>query len=194
VTYLHSIDPSSGASSALGWSLFRATDSRLVACLLVRGIKAPLEQQCSHYLNAIAAHLNGAQHAQYYLNYRGPVWVEQMEMSMRRDATRCPNETPQQFIGRLIAKANDLLSVQAVGTYLAGNLGTLKLAPPLTWKGTAPKEATKNRVRATLDAGELEIVDQALSKCPGGLAHNLYDAIGIGLHGTGRYRLRGRLG
>lgn len=170
---VYSIDPSSGVSSALGWAMWRG--QALIACGLVRGVKGPLDTRCAHYAAQIPPPVFGG----------CVVWVEQMEMSKQRDG--------KDPVHKLIAKANDLLAVQAVGAHVAGRLGgILRYATPGVWKGSAPKHVTKNRARGTLSAQELQLVDAALSPHPESLAHNLYDSIGVGLHATGRYRLPGR--
>jgi hypothetical protein len=195
VTFLHSIDPGSGKSGALGWALWLGLPCQeptwqLRDCMLIRGVGGTLDARCAHYLADISLRIGHCLSVHY-----GDVWVEEMGMNLRRDGSRRKGEkTLEQVIRRMVASANDLLAVQAVGCSLGGALGKLRLAPPMTWKGTAPKETTANRVRVTLSVPELDIVDRELARHKAeSLHHNLYDALGIGLHGTGRYRLPGRI-
>jgi hypothetical protein len=191
-SYLYSIDPSSGTYAALGWVFWVSEfsdqeDWKLRACGLVRGPeRAKLDDKCEAYYEAISQDLRRQSPWTYNeLTARhawGHVWVEQMRMTMAQDGKK--------GMPAAIAKGNDLLELQAVGAYVAGALGTLRYASPGTWKGQTSKEVTENRVHKYLTPSELAIVREALSKHRDGLAHNLYDAVGIGLHGTGRYRIR----
>jgi hypothetical protein len=174
---IFSIDPSSGATSALGWAAWASNE--LVCAGLVRGLRAKLDSKCQHYADAVklGSHVFGSG--------RRAVFVEQMQMSQGRDGSGEKRT--------IIAKANDLLELQAVGAYVAGALGgSLCYVPVGTWKGSAPKHVTEARARAALSPAELAIVEAELARHRGGLGHNLWDAVGIGLHATGRYRLPGR--
>ncbi len=70
--------------------------------------------------------------------------------------------------------------------------GTLRYVTPNDWKGSTPKDVSQKRSEGKLDGKELAIVERAFADAPGrnGLApskrHNVWDAIGIGLHGVGR--------
>jgi hypothetical protein len=112
------------------------------------------------------------------------VHIEQLSLNSGRDKTR----------GKAIATGNDLLELTSIAALVAGYLrASVTYHPVNTWKGTAPKEITRNRVRATLGPLELHVLDAALAAVgrKKSLHHNLYDAAGIGLHATGRYRIRG---
>jgi hypothetical protein len=94
-----------------------------------------------------------------------------------------------------IAKGNDLLAVQAVGMRVAGYVGGDLVYPTVTeWLANTSPEVTKNRVDAQLDEwGETPKLVEGLAGHKKSLHHNLYDAIGIGLWVTDRYRSGHRL-
>jgi hypothetical protein len=112
----------------------------------------------------------------------GKVCIEQLSLNSGRDKTR----------GKAIATGNDLLDLTSIAALVAGLLrAPVEYLPVATWKGTAPKSVTQNRVRATLTLDELQVLESAFLGVRKGLHHNLYDAAGIGLHATNRYRIRG---
>lgn len=109
------------------------------------------------------------------------VYVEQMQLNTGRDSTR----------GKAIATGNDLLTITHVASTVASLLGGALVHVPIgTWKGSAPKLVTQNRVRATLALPERAVMIAALTGVRKTLHHNLYDAAGIGLWATGRYVVR----
>jgi len=88
---------------------------------------------------------------------------------------------------------NDLIQLTLVSGLIAGILvqragARLYRYKPEQWKGTIPKPKrgeeyiVKKRVTSRLDAAELA----AIVPCPASLEHNVFDAVGIGLHHTGR--------
>lgn len=75
---------------------------------------------------------------------------------------------------------NDLIKLAlVVGRLTTAN--TVYLLPQ-DWKGQAPKEAVHERVFLRLSETE----KGAIEPCPKSLLHNVFDAIGIGLHYLGR--------
>ena len=54
------------------------------------------------------------------------------------------------------------------------------LVPATTWKGKLSKEEHHDWLLETLPDDDLIIVDEALSKCPKRLQHNILDAVGMG--------------
>ena len=62
---------------------------------------------------------------------------------------------------------------------------TLQKVLPREWKGQLPKRVTEHRARAVLTVSEMARVP----KVPKGLAHNLWDAIALGLWSLGRLKL-----
>jgi hypothetical protein len=61
---------------------------------------------------------------------------------------------------------------------------TVVMIEPHTWKGQVPKDITKERVDWALCPEEKQRIELPSAA---GLAHNVYDAIGIALWGAGRY-------
>jgi hypothetical protein len=115
------------------------------------------------------------------------VYIEQLSLTVGRDRTR----------GKAISTGNALLELTSIAAMIAGYLhAPVKYLPVGVWKGSAKKDVTRNRVRATLTPDELAILDAALAKLPrrgsreSSLAHNLYDSCGIGLCATRRYVVR----
>jgi hypothetical protein len=79
-----------------------------------------------------------------------------------------------------------LMCARRAGGYeaLCRNAGMrVETVPPVRWKGTLSKALTKNRARAALTAAELERIPPV----PKSTAHNMYDAIGLGLWALGRF-------
>lgn len=66
----------------------------------------------------------------------------------------------------------------------------IRFVEPRAWKGTIDGDACNARVWARLDDGEKTVLDDAVrtQKIPGRKRHNVLDAIGIGLHVSGRWR------
>ena len=93
--------------------------------------------------------------------------------------------------GESKADPNDLLALAAssaaVATALSRECGVEVVASycPSEWKGQLPKDVCDRRVRSRLDAGEAAVLDLACVRA-GKLAHNVVDAVGIGLHHLGR--------
>jgi hypothetical protein len=89
-------------------------------------------------------------------------------------------ELPQVYVrSRSKGDPNDLIQLAAVVGALAGTLlGKITIYKPAEWKGQATKEVTKNRCLEKLRPDETaRIVLPAKS-----LQHNVWDAIGLGLH------------
>jgi hypothetical protein len=97
-------------------------------------------------------------------------------------------EWPQVYTqGKLKGDPNDLLPLVGVGVAICA------LAPnafyhaykPREWKGQAPKEVTHNRAKGALSVPEFRILFDA-EKAAGSKAHNLIDAVALGLFHLGR--------
>ncbi len=97
-------------------------------------------------------------------------------------------ERPRSYPGSPV-RENDLLDLTAAGMAVASRLARpgerVQLVDPQAWKGQVPKPITRARIIAKLSPGELSRLEQCLT-APGGERHNLYDAIGIGLHALKR--------
>lgn len=81
----------------------------------------------------------------------------------------------------------DLIDLSILG----GRLSTLGLecrfVEPAAWKGQVPKTVVERLVRERLTASENETLREALVGIAAGKRHNVYDAVGIGLHHLGRW-------
>ncbi len=102
------------------------------------------------------------------------VVVEEMCLSLARERT--PRE--------IVAKANDLIVLTAVGAYVAGRLGA-----QIQYIGHAvqPKEVTKAQVLYFLSEKERAVVESALGKRMGQkIGLNVFDALRHGLAVCGR--------
>ncbi len=99
-------------------------------------------------------------------------------------------EMPQVYGGRSAkGDTNDLLELAyQVGRFveMADGLSMgIKRVRPAEWKGQTPKEVTTRRARLILTADEMRIIPK-LAKSR---AHNMWDAIAMGLWAVGRERI-----
>ncbi|AGC44557.1 hypothetical protein MYSTI_03245 [Myxococcus stipitatus DSM 14675] len=81
---------------------------------------------------------------------------------------------------------NDLIQLSGVVGMLGGylpNVATRRSVHPRDWKGTLDADAFIERIKQRLDASEHLRVELPSSSA---LHHNVWDAIGIGLHALGR--------
>ena len=87
------------------------------------------------------------------------------------------------------SQTEKILILQAIGGYVAGLYAGASpcFYPPHVWKSSVPKEIHHRRVRKELNDRELAILTE-LEKRYGKKAHNVRDAIGLGLFETGRLR------
>ena len=83
----------------------------------------------------------------------------------------------------------DLIAVATMGA-MVGALWARRLVfiRPDQWKGQVPKIVTQLRVHDALSDEERGVLDKLLQKTPKRFHHDLYDAVGIGLHHQGRYK------
>lgn len=121
--------------------------------------------------------------------------------SMARDVWRWAGdvdelvvEWPQIYATRIrsgesTGDPNDLLGLAAVDGAVAAHMWETPVARylPREWKGQLTKEACHHRIQTRLDEGEMARLTQA-SEEAGSLAHNAWDAVGIGLHHLGRLK------
>lgn len=103
-------------------------------------------------------------------------------------ATKLVIELPQVYVRtRSKGDPNDLISLAVlVGAFVGQFGGTVpfgyKLYKPQEWKGQVPKEIMSVRIAKRLtDEERSKVVLPAA-----GLAHNVWDAVGLGLHHAGR--------
>lgn len=79
------------------------------------------------------------------------------------------------------SRPNDLLDVQAVGCYLAGETDKASFLRARDWKGSIPKNVHHARIWDCLLPAEMEIATVALATAPKKNRKEILDAIGIGL-------------
>ena len=77
----------------------------------------------------------------------------------------------------------DILNLLEVGATLQGMLGRpVEWVEPHAWKGSLNADAMTERIKSRLTPEEHKRVEP----CAASLMHNVYDAVGIGLHALGR--------
>ena len=88
--------------------------------------------------------------------------------------------------GKSDADPNDLLGLAAVDAAIAMVLAytPVECFAPSDWKGQMKKGPCHARIRGRLSDGELVVMEGV---SPPSLAHNVWDAVGIGLHRLGRF-------
>lgn len=99
-------------------------------------------------------------------------------------------EKPQIYVqSRQKGDANDLIPLALVEGALAAFLtpSSIHEYKPAQWKGQVPKEVQIERIKSRLTAAE----NKRVEKTPKSLMHNIFDAVGLGLHHVGR-RGKGR--
>lgn len=96
-------------------------------------------------------------------------------------------EWPQVYrAGKLKGDPNDLLPLVHLAGVLVGLWrGTVPTAyRPHDWKQTMTKEVCRKRIEARLTPSEHRAVEK--TECAPSLMHNVWDAVGIGMHHLGR--------
>jgi hypothetical protein len=90
-------------------------------------------------------------------------------------------ERPQVYVrSRAKGDPNDLITLALAAGAIAGQFNVQVIEyRPAEWKGQVPKEIMIDRIRETLDADERAAVELPNARS---LAHNVWDAVGIGLH------------
>lgn len=82
---------------------------------------------------------------------------------------------------------NDLLALAGVDAAIAMALGCVAHSVyPSDWKGQLKKDPCKARVVSRLWPHEMQAAESG-AKAAGAKSHNMWDAIGIGLHHLGRF-------
>jgi hypothetical protein len=107
-------------------------------------------------------------------------------------STRVVLEFPQVYTAsKSKGDNNDLLPLAAVDGAIAALLGCpATRVAPRDWKGSMAHEAVEHRVASRLDGDEMFVIDEAFGRAGKTLAHNVTDAVGIGLHAVGRFTPR----
>lgn len=95
-------------------------------------------------------------------------------------------EIPQAYHDRRQQKGdqNDLIALAVAAGEIIGRLGipTTRYLPR-QWKGQVPKDVMVERIKKHLSQEELKRIELPSARS---LQHNVFDAIGIGLHHLGR--------
>lgn len=115
--------------------------------------------------------------------HRGPVAWQAMVRAMPLAVRPVRVEFPKAYYGaKQQADHADLLELAAVVGALAARYEPqgCGIIAPAEWKGQLSKEECRRRIRERLDDRELLVLD-------GVKDHNVWDAVGIGLHATGRF-------
>lgn len=94
-------------------------------------------------------------------------------------------------MGKSKADPNDLLPLTCVLGGVATCLQPAKAVSykPREWKGNLPDEPTRTRTKSRLSGSELGVAEASARRI-GALCHNMWDAVGIGLHHLGRFKPR----
>lgn len=94
-------------------------------------------------------------------------------------------EYPRIYPGHAKIDNNDLIDIATVGAAVAAWCKTRNITSiyPADWKGTVKKEVMTARIKEALSPTEALRIDK---NCQRRLLHNVYDAVGIGLHRFGR--------
>lgn len=94
-------------------------------------------------------------------------------------------EFPRIYPGHAKIDNNDLIDIATVGAAIATWCEADEIVSvfPADWKGNVKKDVMTARIKAELSYVELSKVDKS---CRRSLLHNVYDAVGIGLHRFGR--------
>jgi hypothetical protein len=104
---------------------------------------------------------------------------------MTPNVDRLVIELPRVYPGSAQQKGdlNDLLDLTGVGGAIASSSTcVVESIFPSDWKGQVPKEMMTERIKRALTPEEKATAE----KCAASLAHNIWDAAGIGLHKLSR--------
>ena len=125
---------------------------------------------------------------------RGDGWLATANIAFATVKNTCPIEAvtdvvieqPQVYIQRrLKGDPNDLIAVAMVaGAFAVRFYGSARITMyrPNEWKGNVPKNISIKRYQERLSAEEINRVDDK----PRSLAHNVWDAVGLGQYHVGR--------
>jgi hypothetical protein len=87
-------------------------------------------------------------------------------------------------VGKSQGRPDDLLELRGVMATIARDYATLggRVVSylPSEWKGQVPKEVHHRRLQAAVSPTERTIINQALHGLAASLAHNVWDAVGLG--------------
>jgi hypothetical protein len=114
--------------------------------------------------------------------------IDELSAARRVVSIRVVSECPQVYTaGKSKGDPNDLIELAGVVGRVAGSLGGNTEASflPRQWKGTLDADAMIERIKARVDKrqGERGRVQLPRAKDK---QHNVWDAVGVGLHAVGR--------
>ncbi len=92
----------------------------------------------------------------------------------------------QRVAGKTKGDPNSLLPLAAVCGALATSIDDVRIVRPFEWKGQVPKK-TRGGANPIKLRVERRLTDSELAAIPPKMAHDGYDAIGIGLWALGRF-------
>lgn len=97
-------------------------------------------------------------------------------------------EKPRIYPGGRTKNPNDLIEVAVSAGEWAGRLSgvSITFVTPSEWKGQVPKPIHHRRIRAQLTEAEGEVLNAGIGDYPPSKAHNIVDAVGLGLWTVGR--------
>lgn len=172
MSVLISLDP---GLHACGVALWR--DGQLARCDLVKSpvLKGNDGEAMRSMVRAVAAWT--------MVNYTQVVSVDACVVEFPRIYQRVANKSK--------GDPNDLtpLAGIAIGVLVKLDPTTAVRVFPSEWKGQMPEDATTSRVRSRLDLFEAQCLKNAEERAKS-LAHNVVDAVGIGLWALGRFDRR----
>lgn len=88
-------------------------------------------------------------------------------------------EKPQVYVqSKLKGDPNDLIDLAIAVGKISTRFSEVVMYRPAQWKGQVPKDIMTERIKLKLSNRELDLVDLPAKS----LQHNVWDAIGIGLH------------
>ena len=109
------------------------------------------------------------------------------------DDQRVVIELPRVYPGDVKGDPNDLIDLAAVGgAFIPLGINGATFFYPRQWKGQMPKDVCQRRIEKVLQPIELSACERTMRRYRKGMHHNLWDAIGIGLHALGRFGVEGR--
>jgi hypothetical protein len=121
-----------------------------------------------------------------------------VEWCLGRDVGELAVEWPRVYAGQIRrgesrADPNDLLPLAGVDAAVAAVFGGMRVSSyaPSEWKGQMPKDVCRRRIASRLTLAEEHILEEA-ARTAGGGGHNVWDAVGVGLHHLGRLTPRTR--
>lgn len=158
---LISIDPGFGYRGGTGYTLWH--DSRFVKAGLAKSEAEDLTERITAIFAQVSAAVGTAEEV-----------VIEKPRSYKLDKQK--------------GDQNDLIDLAiVVGRMLPLGTKKMTLVEPATWKGQVPKDVIKLLVLGKLDGEEPDELKKCLQGITPGTQHNVYDAVGIGLHHLRRW-------